>query len=105
VNGLLDLNQDSPHLGSLPIPSLCGGGEVREFTKKNLSFFTCLICLRGRGGGSERSGGGGGVGFHLKLPRTAFVPGEYIQFVADMRNMSPVDVSGVTLSLIQVRIL
>ena len=98
VNGVLDLNHGSSTMGNGTSPSSTAyGGEVKKFTKKNMGFLTCLICLRG-----NNSSGSHNTGFLLRLPRTAFVPGEYIQFVADMRNMSGVDVSGVTLALIQV---
>jgi len=95
VNGLLDLNKD-PRLGNPRIPPPDYVTELKKLSTSNANFLSCFICWVNKGRAVNQ------VGFHLRLTKSLFVPGEYIQFVADMRNMSPTDVSGVTLSLIQV---
>jgi hypothetical protein len=106
VNGVLDLNtelekiknggEQQSQITATTVPTNANRrhsdysiGEVKKFTSAGGPLSPACLCL-------NRS-----VGFSLRLPRIAFVPGEYVQFVAEMKNMSKVDVSGVTLSLIQ----
>jgi len=85
LNGILDLNLQQ------------GGGppEVRQFMKQS-PLSRLISCPFTKAPGI--------VGFHLKLHRGTYVPGEYVQFRAEVRNWSTAASlpATVTISVVQV---